>query len=92
MNLAEEQQEAIAAMEDVEDRQKKAVERARKNSGKDDDDSDDDEKDTKKNSHGSDDEAKEEEKPKELPKSIAQVSKEMAVRKTIQAIKNKQNQ
>jgi hypothetical protein len=29
MNLAEEQQEAVAAMEDVEDRQKKAVERAR---------------------------------------------------------------
>ena len=79
-------------MEDVEDRQKRAVERAKKKHEKDDDESDDDEKETKKkSSQGSDDEAQEEEKPKEMPKSIAQVSKEMAVRKTIQAIKDRQN-
>lgn len=80
--MAEEQQEAIAAMEDVEDRQRKAVERAKKNADKD-DESDDDEKDSKKNtSHGSDDEVQEQPK-QEMPKSIVQVSKEMAIRNKI---------
>lgn len=74
-------------MDDVEDRQRKAVERAKKKAEKDDESSDDEKDSKKKSSQASDDiigeiEGADDENPKkEAPKSIAQISKEIAVRK-----------